>query len=103
MLLIDLDPQSCLTFSLGIDPEELATSVHTVLLRQAAAADVILATEDSREVADGEHPLTLWSQQERKARNKPWREQAVSSPNSALGPVRLPPCPTPGSHNTDGR
>jgi len=46
VLLVDLDPQSCLTFSLGIDPEELATSVHQVLLRQAAAADVILATED---------------------------------------------------------
>ncbi len=46
VLLVDLDPQSCLTFSLGIDPEELDTSVHQVLLRQADAADVILATED---------------------------------------------------------
>jgi len=46
VLLVDLDPQSCLTFSLGIDPEELETSVHQVLLRQAEIADVILPTED---------------------------------------------------------
>jgi chromosome partitioning protein len=46
VLLVDLDPQSCLTFSLGIDPEELETSVHQVLLRQAEAVDVILETED---------------------------------------------------------
>ncbi len=46
VLLVDLDPQSCLTFSLGIDPEELDTSAHQVLLRQADASDVILATED---------------------------------------------------------
>jgi chromosome partitioning protein len=46
VLLVDLDPQSCLTFSLGIDPEELETSVHQVLLRQAEAADVIVTTED---------------------------------------------------------
>ncbi|MFY9915549.1 MAG: ParA family protein [Nocardioidaceae bacterium] len=46
VLLVDLDPQSCLTFSLGIDPEELETSVHQVLLRQAEIADVILETDD---------------------------------------------------------
>ena len=44
VLLVDLDPQSCLTFSLGIDPEELETSVHQVLLRQADAKDVIIPT-----------------------------------------------------------
>ncbi len=46
VLLVDLDPQSCLTFSLGIDPEVLETSVHQVLLRQAEISDVILTTED---------------------------------------------------------
>ena len=46
MLLVDLDPQSCLTFSLGIDPENLDVSIHQVLLRQAEAADVIMTTED---------------------------------------------------------
>src|ERR1700721_3726791 len=32
VLLIDLDPQGCLTFSLGQDPDKLAVSVHEVLL-----------------------------------------------------------------------
>jgi len=46
VLLVDLDPQACLTFSLGIDPEELEVSIHQVLLGQAAVADVIVETED---------------------------------------------------------
>ena len=46
VLLVDLDPQSCLTFSLGIDPENLDVSIHQVLLRKAEAADVIMPTED---------------------------------------------------------
>lgn len=32
VLLVDLDPQGCLTFSLGQDPDKLAVSVHEVLL-----------------------------------------------------------------------
>jgi chromosome partitioning protein len=46
VLLVDLDPQSCLTFSVGIDPEMLDTSVHQVLLRQAEAREVIVPTEE---------------------------------------------------------
>src|SRR5918994_513650 len=33
VLLVDLDPQACLTFSLGIDPEDLEISIHHVLTR----------------------------------------------------------------------
>ncbi len=32
VLLVDLDPQGCLTFSLGTDPDKLPVSVHEVLL-----------------------------------------------------------------------
>jgi chromosome partitioning protein len=46
VLLVDLDPQACLTFSLGVDPEDLATSVHDVLLGNGDAADVIMETAD---------------------------------------------------------
>ena len=38
VLLVDLDPQACLTFSLGIDPEELDISVHHVLTKGLARA-----------------------------------------------------------------
>jgi chromosome partitioning protein len=46
VLLVDLDPQACLTFSLGIDPEGLDSSVHQVLLGEVKAADVVLETDD---------------------------------------------------------
>ncbi len=46
VLLVDLDPQACLTFSLGIDPEDLEISLHHVLTKGIPAADVIVATED---------------------------------------------------------
>jgi chromosome partitioning protein len=46
VLLVDLDPQGSLTFSLGIDPENLDLSVHQVLLGEKSAGDVIIKTED---------------------------------------------------------
>ena len=46
VLLVDLDPQACLTFSLGIDPEDLDLSVHQVLTKGTAPTEVILTTED---------------------------------------------------------
>ena len=32
VLLVDLDPQACLTFSLGLDPEDVETSVYDLIL-----------------------------------------------------------------------
>jgi chromosome partitioning protein len=46
VLIVDLDPQACLTFSLGIDPEDLDVSVHHVLTKGVSAAEVVLHTED---------------------------------------------------------
>ena len=46
VLLVDLDPQACLTFSLGIDPEDLELSVHHVLTKGLATAEAVLATDD---------------------------------------------------------
>lgn len=39
-LVVDLDPQACLTFSLGFDPDRLDRSVHDVFVRRAPVADV---------------------------------------------------------------
>ncbi|HEX3979872.1 MAG TPA: ParA family protein [Acidimicrobiales bacterium] len=41
-LVVDLDPQACLTFSLGFDPDALDRSLHDVFLRRDSAADVAL-------------------------------------------------------------
>jgi chromosome partitioning protein len=46
VLLVDLDPQSCLTFSLGLDPEVVELSIHDVLLGRVGAAMAIQPTED---------------------------------------------------------
>jgi chromosome partitioning protein len=51
VLLVDLDPQACLTFSLGIDPEDLDLSVHDVLLGQATLSQVTVTTADGPELA----------------------------------------------------
>src|SRR6476659_2702558 len=46
VLLVDLDPQACLTFSLGIDPEDLELSVHPVLTKSMDPAEVVIETDD---------------------------------------------------------
>ena len=46
VLLVDLDPQACLTFSLGIDPEDLDISIHHVLTKGIDPAEAIIATDD---------------------------------------------------------
>ena len=46
MLLVDLDPQACLTFSLGVDPEDLDVSVHHVLLGETTAFNAMIDTDD---------------------------------------------------------
>src|SRR5919112_2112409 len=46
VLLVDLDPQACLTFSLGIDPEDVELSVHHVLTKGVDPAEVVIATDD---------------------------------------------------------
>ena len=49
VLLVDLDPQACLTFSLGIDPEDLELSVHHVLTKGLDPAEAIIETDDDVE------------------------------------------------------
>jgi chromosome partitioning protein len=40
ILLVDLDPQACLTYSFGLDPDTLDVSMHDVLVRRAKVDDV---------------------------------------------------------------
>jgi chromosome partitioning protein len=46
VLVVDLDPQGCLTFSLGHDPEQLELSLHDVLLGRVSASLAVIPTED---------------------------------------------------------
>lgn len=40
VLAVDLDPQACLTYSLGFDPDALDSSLHDVVVRRSKVADV---------------------------------------------------------------
>ena len=46
VLLVDLDPQGCLTFSLGSDPDKLAVSVHEVLLGDVEPSAAVVETPE---------------------------------------------------------
>ncbi len=43
VLVVDLDPQACLTYSFGFDPDGLSASLHDVLVRRSRIADVVVA------------------------------------------------------------
>ncbi|HEY1831573.1 MAG TPA: ParA family protein [Acidimicrobiales bacterium] len=42
VLAVDLDPQACLTYSFGFEPDGLASSLHDVLVRRSRVSDVRL-------------------------------------------------------------
>jgi chromosome partitioning protein len=50
VLLVDLDAQACLTFSLGVDPDDLRPTLYDVLLGRAEAADAVLPAGDGVDV-----------------------------------------------------
>ncbi|HEY6686418.1 MAG TPA: ParA family protein [Propionibacteriaceae bacterium] len=50
VLIVDLDPQACLTFSVGYDPESIGCSVHQVLVGEVAASDAVIDTEEGSDL-----------------------------------------------------
>ncbi|OBF84444.1 chromosome partitioning protein [Mycobacterium sp. 852002-51163_SCH5372311] len=46
VLIVDLDPQGCLTFSLGQDPDKLPVSVHEVLLGEVEPNAALVTTSE---------------------------------------------------------
>ena len=82
VLLVDLDPQACLTFSLGIDPEDLAVSLHDVLGGEKRVHEVVLTTADGVDLV----PATIdLAQSEATLLLRGSREHAL---DDALGDVR---------------
>ena len=41
VLMVDLDPQACLTYETGIDPEKLDVSIHDIMLGRISASEAI--------------------------------------------------------------
>jgi chromosome partitioning protein len=50
VLLVDLDAQSSLTYALGVDPDGVERGVHDLLTGDAAAGDIVLATDDGMDL-----------------------------------------------------
>jgi chromosome partitioning protein len=46
VLLVDLDPQACLTYAMGIDPDALELTLHDVFAGRAGAKEVVIDTSD---------------------------------------------------------
>lgn len=46
VLVVDLDPQGCLTFSLGHNPDKLESSVHEILTGDATVENVLIETAE---------------------------------------------------------
>jgi chromosome partitioning protein len=44
VLLVDLDPQACLTFAVGLDPDALKPTLHDVFIGRARAEDAVIDT-----------------------------------------------------------
>lgn len=74
VLLVDLDPQGSLTFSLGIDPEELAVTVAEVLLGKVDAVEAIGTTDEGVDLLPANVSL---AQAEESLVNRTGREQRL--------------------------
>jgi chromosome partitioning protein len=46
VLLVDLDPQACLTYSMGISPEALERTLHDVMVGRAEAGEAVIKVDD---------------------------------------------------------
>jgi chromosome partitioning protein len=62
VLIVDLDPQACLTFSVGHDPESIGCSVHRVLLGEVSAYRAIIETEEGSDLLPATIELALAEQ-----------------------------------------
>jgi chromosome partitioning protein len=82
VLLVDLDAQSCLTFSLGVDPEALDLSTYDVLVGEVPAAEAILDVADGIDLLPASIDL---AGVEAMLLSRPGRELVL---RSVLGPVQ---------------
>ncbi|MBM6405195.1 ParA family protein [Phycicoccus sp. CSK15P-2] len=82
VLLVDLDPQASLTFSLGIDPDAVEASVHDVLVGGTDLRDVVLGCADGVDLVPSSIEL---AGAEAVLLGRPAREYAL---RDALDPVR---------------
>ncbi|GGL30877.1 ParA family protein [Phycicoccus endophyticus] len=82
VLLVDLDPQACLTFSLGVDPDTVEASVHDVLVGGRDLTEVLHRCDDGVDLVPSSIEL---AGAEAVLLGRPAREYVLQT---ALEPVR---------------
>ncbi len=82
VLLVDLDPQACLTFSLGFDPEDVGASVHQLILGEVEPGAAVVSCEEGPDLVPSTIELAT---AELTLLTRARREQAL---RLALEPVR---------------
>lgn len=50
VLMVDLDPQACLTYATGTDPDSLDASIHDVFMGRKDLTDTVIAREDGPDI-----------------------------------------------------
>jgi chromosome partitioning protein len=58
VLVVDLDPQACLTFSLGVDPDGLDLSIHDVLMGRVGASMAVQSVTETLDLLPSTIDLT---------------------------------------------
>ena len=86
VLLVDLDPQACLTYAAGLDPESIQPSLHDVLLGRADAAAVVTPAGPLQPPPGVHRPRRLRG----RARHQ-GRARARARPRARAGEGRLRP------------
>ena len=89
VLLIDLDPQACLTFAMGVEPDQLQFTVHDILLGRLGPRMAITTTAEGPDLLPASIEL---SGAEMQLANRTGREyvlrEALSDSNAAIaGPA----------------
>ena len=79
VLLVDLDPQACLTYSVGLDPESLPLSLHDVLVGRNKAVEAMVARRRAVRRARGDRSRGLRGAPRRPGRDASTRSGARSS------------------------
>lgn len=82
VLLVDLDAQACLTFSLGVDPDAVEAGINEVLLGQLAAEQAVMTCADGVDLI----PSTIeLAGAEAQLLPRPGREYVLRSALESLG------------------
>ncbi|MFL6182563.1 MAG: ParA family protein, partial [Actinomycetes bacterium] len=58
VLVIDLDPQACLTFSLGVDPDAIELSIHDVFMERVGTAMAVRSITETLDLLPSTIDLT---------------------------------------------